>query len=141
MCFQVGNNLSYQVQLHGFPSVHGFLVASSDVCNLQWRRGSCFILGVASKETTHVVELVKRQQEKQCRRGGRGGRGGGVRGGRSSNLSLEQRGVSRVDQCVDEKVLHLHVNNNVEPPQSKSSHVNGIAPVQAVQELNLPEGT
>ena len=55
-----------------------------------------------------------------------------MRGGRSSNLSLEQRGVSRVDQCVDEKVLHLHVNNNVEPPQSKSSHVNGIAPVQAV---------
>ena len=55
-----------------------------------------------------------------------------MRGGRSSNLSLEQRGVSRVDQCVDEKVLHLHVNNNVEPPQSKSSHANGIAPVQAV---------
>ena len=72
---QVGNSIPWSAL--DFPSLESLLRSLPEVCSLEGRT----VLGVASRETRHVQEMVARQNNKKV--GGRraGGGGGGHGGG------------------------------------------------------------
>ena len=49
----------------GFNKVAALLESIPDVCSLQQRGGALMVVGVASRDTAHVLNMVNRQGKKQ----------------------------------------------------------------------------
>ena len=60
---QVGQSLPYKAL--GFKKVAALLESIPDVCSLQQRGGALMVVGVASRDTAHVLNMVNRQGKKQ----------------------------------------------------------------------------
>ena len=60
---QVGQSLPYKAL--GFTKVAALLESIPDVCSLQQRGGALMVVGVASRDTAHVLNMVNRQGKKQ----------------------------------------------------------------------------
>ena len=60
---QVGQSLPYKA--FGFTKVAALLESIPDVCSLQQRGGALMVVGVASRDTAHVLNMVNRQGKKQ----------------------------------------------------------------------------
>jgi len=98
----VGQSLPYKA--FGFTKVAALLESIPDVCSLQQRGGALMVVGVASRDTAHVLNMVNRQGKKQGRGGGevkgssRGGdwkspaSGGGGRSGQTIGIGRENYG-------------------------------------------------
>jgi len=89
----VGQSLPYKAL--GFNKVAALLESIPDVCSLQQRGGALMVVGVASRDTAHVLNMVNRQGKKQ-------GRGGGeVKGGsRVGDRKSPATGGGRTGQTV-----------------------------------------
>ena len=60
---QVGQSLPYKAL--GFTKVAALLESIPDVCSLQQRGSALMVVGVASRDTAHVLNMVNRQGKKQ----------------------------------------------------------------------------